>query len=114
MIKILFKLLLIIVAGYIAVQIPFVRDQVDGFKASLLEKWGNVTSEAERVKEQVDEARATVNEIREKVGNAQESYNEFKTKVTQTTDAMSDAAAKLNSAVEAFSGSEEEAEPATP
>ncbi|MFH0820612.1 MAG: hypothetical protein V1908_02450 [Candidatus Peregrinibacteria bacterium] len=106
MIKTLFKLLLIIIAGYILVQIPFIREQVDGFKASISEKWNNVTSEAKNVQDKFNEVKTTVGEIKVKAENAKKSYDELKTQVIQTKDAMTDAATKLNKAVEAFSGSE--------
>lgn len=116
--KFLFKLLLIGVAIYILMQVPFVREQVEGLKAALFEKAENVTEEVDRVKDQVDQVRGQVENIKEKIGNARDSYNELKGQVIQTKDALEGAANKLNKAMEAFSGeedpSEEEAAPNSP
>ncbi len=113
MIKVLFKLLLIVVGLYLAVQVPFIRQQVDGFKASLLEKIGNVTTEYDRVKGQVGEAEKTVNKIKDEVGNATARFNELKTQVIQTKDALNEAAVKVNGVLKVINGSNAEAAPAT-
>lgn len=112
MIKTLFKLFLIVIAAYILLQIPFIREQAENLKATIFEKATNVTTEVERVKGKVDEAKQTVEDIKEKVGTAQKTYNELKTQVIQTQKALNDAAGKINKALDAVTGSTEEAEPA--
>lgn len=114
MFKFLFKLLLLAAAGYVAVQVPFVRDQWEGLKASLFEKVNNVTTEVERVKGKVDEAKDTVNKIKEEVGNAKDRYDELKTQVVETTDAINSAVDKINQVRDAFSDKDAEAAPDSP
>lgn len=114
MFKFLFKLLLIAAAVYILIQVPFVRDQWEGLKASLFEKVGNVTTEVERVKGKVDEAKNTVNKIKEEVSNAKERYDELKTQVVETKEAFDDAVDKINQVRDTFSDKDAEAAPDSP
>ncbi|MFH1012147.1 MAG: hypothetical protein V1760_00140 [Candidatus Peregrinibacteria bacterium] len=112
MIKALFKLLLIIVALYLLMQIPFIRQHADSLKAAIFDKVGNVTEEYERVKGKVDETKDTVNELKDKAINFKEGVDEFTDQALQTGAALKESAEKLNKAIKVFADDEKEGEPA--
>ena len=60
MTKFLFKIVILIIAGYILWQIPAVQKYSNELKASIFEKVDNVTIEVDRVKGKVDETKKKV------------------------------------------------------
>jgi len=77
--KFLFKVALLVVAGYFLIRVPFFKDMYDSMKASLIEKTGNVTAEYERVKGKLDQTKYQIDEygnkieaVKEKVDNTLE------------------------------------------
>lgn len=113
MIKALFKLLLLVVALYVLMQIPLVRQKAELLKAALLGKVDNVTTEYNRVKGEVDNLKASVTSVVEKGKQAKETLDEVRKGVTEITEkavqtgqALSEAAGTVEKVIDAIGADE--------
>jgi len=93
----LIKLLIVIVAVYLLMQIPYVSEKLSGIKADIFQKRDNIVNEYERVKDKVTQTK-------EKVDDTVQTVEETVDKVGEATDKIGEAANKVG---EVFSGDKE-------
>ena len=80
----------ILIAVYIALQIPAVSNFADGIKQSILEKRDNVTEEYDRVKDKVDGVTDTAIEIKEDVEDTVDAVSDTVDAIGETADKIGD------------------------
>ena len=103
--KFIFKLIVIAIAIYILYQLPIFTKYKGNFKASVLDKVDNVTTEYNRIKGKVVETKKKVNETKDAVVD-------ISNKVKETTKAAGEALDTVNKTVDSLNkvlgGKEEE------
>jgi len=99
----LIKLLIVVVALYLLMKIPYVNNVMNNIKADIFEKRDNVVNEYERVKDKVTQTKQKVDDTVNTVENTVD-------KVGETVDKVGEAADKVG---DLFGGDEEKTDKVT-
>ena len=91
MFKFVVKLAILVIGIYILIQIPFIREKIEGIKLSFDQKVENVENEVTRVKGEIDD-------VKEKIDQTKETITGITDKVKDTAEAVEGAMTTLNEA----------------
>lgn len=84
------KIIIVILAIYILIQIPFIRNIYDNIKEDILDKRDNVTEEYDRVKDKVDDITDKAKEAKDKVDDTVDAVGDVVDTVSDTADKIGD------------------------